>query len=135
MMAVGQKKLGIKETSLVRAMAAMGGGIGASGGACGILLGALSLLGSVMGKDAPEGRDNPLLWKACIEFHKRFAGEVTSEWGSVNCRDITGLDWKDPEQTRAFYKGEGVVQCAGNTGKAARILGEILEKYLSEKTK
>jgi hypothetical protein len=29
----------------------------------------------------------------------------------------------------AFYKGEGAVQCAANTGKAARILGEVLKKY------
>jgi hypothetical protein len=75
------------------------------------------------------------VWKACREFYARFEREVTNGVRSVNCRDITGMDdWTDRDKRRAFYKGVGVVKCRGNTGKAARILGEVLEKYLNERT-
>lgn len=108
----------------------MGGGIAASGGPCGILVGGLALLGSILGKELPEQKDDRNLWKMCSTYYRRFADEVVGAVGSVNCRDITGCDWSDAEQTRAYYRGEGVKRCAENAGKAARILGEILEDFL-----
>jgi len=127
---VGQKRLGTRDESLIRAMAPMGGGIASSGGACGALTGAIALLGSVMGRGSPEKRDDPKMWKACYELYKRFESEVVGSAGSINCRDIAGVDWRDRKQTKAFYKGDGRDKCADNTGKAARILGEVIEKYL-----
>ena len=106
-----------------------------SGGVCGALSGGIALLGSVLGNDDPEKKDDPLMWKACREFYARFERVVTNDSGGVNCRDITGIDdWTDRDKRRAFYKGGGVVKCRGNTGKAARILGEVLEKHLKDKT-
>jgi C_GCAxxG_C_C family probable redox protein len=127
---VGQKRLGIKDESLIRAMAPMGGGIASSGGPCGALIGAIAFLGSVMGKDVPQKWDDPKMWKACWDFYKRFESEVVGSGGSVNCRDITGVDWRDRKQVKVFYKGGGRGRCAFNTGTAARILGEVMEKYL-----
>ena len=124
----------MNDQNLVRAMTSMAGGVAARGGPCGALTGGVAVLGSVLGRDKPEEKDDPLLWKACREFNNRFEGEVVEKWNSVNCRDITGVvDWSDREQARSYYKGEGVVQCTKNTGKAARILGEVLEKYLEQK--
>jgi C_GCAxxG_C_C family probable redox protein len=113
----------------------MAGGLAASGGPCGALIGALVLLGTLFGKDEPEKKDNPLMWKSCWEFRKRFEREVVEKWGSINCLDITGVDWKDRDQMKAFYQGEGAKQCSDNTAKAARILGEVLEKYTAENEK
>lgn len=135
-MTVGQKKLGMNDKELVRAMTGLAGGIVSRGGPCGALTGGVALLGSVLGRDDPDKKDDPLLRKACNEFYTRFEREVTEKWESINCRDITGVvDWSDWKQRRAFYKGEGVIQCISNTGKAARILGEVLEKYVKEKTR
>lgn len=135
-MTVGQKKLGMNDKRLVRAMTAMAGGLVSSGGPCGALTGGVAMLGCVLGRDDPEQKDDPILWKACGEFYGRFQREVVGERGSVNCRDITGVtDWRDKKQMGAFYHGEGVVQCQANTGKAGRILGEVLEKYVKDKTK
>jgi len=107
-----------------------------SGGVCGALSGGVALLGSVLGNDDPEKKDDPLMWKACREFYARFEREVANDSGGVNCRDITGIDdWTDKENKRAFFQRGGVVKCRDNTGKAARILGEVLEKYLNDKTK
>jgi C_GCAxxG_C_C family probable redox protein len=127
---VGQKRLGINDQNLIRAMAPMGGGIASSGGPCGALTGAIALIGSVMGRGSPENSDDRKMWKASYEFYKRFETEVVGSWGSVNCRDITGIDWRDRKQARAFYKDGGRDKCADNTAKAARILGEVMEKYL-----
>ncbi len=113
-------------------MSPMAGGLAASGGPCGALIGAFVLLGTLFGKDEPEKEDNPLMWKSSWEFRKRFEKEVVAKWGSINCLDITGVDWKDRDQMKAFYEGEGAIQCADNTGKAAGILGELLEKYLAK---
>ena len=130
---MGQKKLGIKDHALVRGVAPLGGGVASHGGICGALTGGIVLLGSLLGKEAPEKTDDPKLGKACNEFYNRFENEVVGQWGSVNCRDITGVDLKDDEQLKAFREGQGRIQCVNNTGKAARILGETLEKYLEQK--
>jgi C_GCAxxG_C_C family probable redox protein len=130
-MAVGQKKLGMEDARLVRAMTPMAGGMAASGGPCGALIGGQAFLGTVLGRDDPEAKDDPVMWKACFEFYKRFESEVIGTSGSIHCRDITGVDWSDREQARAFYKGDGAMRCANNTGKAAQILGEVIEKYLN----
>jgi C_GCAxxG_C_C family probable redox protein len=126
----------MNDPALVKSMTAFGGGMASSGGTCGALSGGLALLGSVLGNDDPEKKDDPLLWKAGREFYARFEAEVTNDSGSVDCRDITGVDdWTDRKKRRAFYKGGGVVKCTGNTGKAARILGEVIEKYIGDKPK
>jgi C_GCAxxG_C_C family probable redox protein len=127
---VGQKKLGITDNSLVRGGAPLGGGVALRGGICGALTGGIVFLGSLLGKDEPEKMDDPTLGKACNEFYKRFENEVAGNFGSVNCRDIAKVDWRDPEQVKAFREGDGRKQCAKNTGRAALILGEILEKYV-----
>ena len=49
--------------------------------------------------------------------------------GSVNCGDIAKVNWRDRDAVKAFYTGEGARECAENTAKAARILGEVIEKY------
>jgi len=132
---VGQKKIGEENSAaLIRSMASMGGGISSTGGPCGAVVGGVAFLGYLLGKDEPEKKDNPLMWKTCIKFYKRFEKEVAQEYGGVNCRDIAGVDWKDPEQTKAFYTGDKRIECSRNTGKTARILGDVIEKYIGNNT-
>jgi C_GCAxxG_C_C family probable redox protein len=130
--AVGQKKLAIKDKYLVRAMTSISGGVAASGGMCGALVGGVAFLGSVLGRDEPEKKDDPVLWKACHMFYSRLEKETVAEHAGINCRDISGVtDWRDRDQQRAFYKGEGIIKCQKNVGKAARILCEVIEKYIN----
>jgi C_GCAxxG_C_C family probable redox protein len=125
---VGRKKLGIEAVRAEQGMAALGGGIASTGGTCGIVIGAVLCLGMVFGKETPEQKDDPAMWKTGRSFHKRFLREVTE--GRLNCSEITRVDWTDKEQIKAFVKGEGRVRCAGYTGSGARILGDILERYV-----
>jgi C_GCAxxG_C_C family probable redox protein len=128
-LAVGLKKCGLEEEGIVRAMAPLGGGVASSGGPCGALTGGIAMIGRLFGKPKPEETDDRRMWKVAIEFFRRFESEVAGPYGSVNCRDIAKVDWKDKEQVKNFYAGAGAKECAQNTGKAARILGEIIEKY------
>ena len=121
--------MGLNEPNLLCAATALAGGPAAMGGPCGALTGGLALLGRLWGRAQPQEKDDPLLWKTCFVYYKRFESEVVGDRSSVNCRDITGVEWSDREQARAFYQGEGLRQCTRTTGRAARILGEILEKY------
>ena len=125
---MGQKKLDIEDSRAVQGMAALGGGIASTGGTCGVIVGAVLCLGMVYGKETPEQKDDPAMWKTGRSFHKRFLRDVTE--GQINCSEITGVNWTDKEQIKAFVKGEGRVRCAGYTGSGARILGEILERYV-----
>ena len=96
------------------------------------MTGGVALLGRLFGKKDPEEKDDPRMWKAAFKFYKRFENEICGEQGSVNCRDITGMDWRNREAVAAFYGGEGRAVCGGNTGKAALILGEVIERYLEK---
>ena len=128
-MAVGQKKLNVEDQAVLRAMASMGGGIASSGCVCGALTGAVVFLGSILGKDEPDKKDDPLMWKVCNKLYQRFENEVVGTYGSVNCRDISGVSLKNRRQVIGFNRGDGRAKCAKITGKSARILGEVLEDY------
>ena len=131
-MAAGLKKCGLEEEGLLRSMAPMGGGVAASGGPCGALTGGVAMIGRLFGKPKPEESDDRRMWKAAAEFYRRFESEVVGVHGSVNCRDIAKVDWKNKEQVKDFYTGAGAKGCAESTGAAARILGEVIEKYSEE---
>jgi len=127
---VGLKKLNVNDSeALVRSVAALGGGIASTGGPCGPLTGGIVCIGRAFGKTAPEEKDHPLMWRACTAFYRRFEAEVSGPELTVACRDIAGVDWRDRDQVQAFRGREGCTPCARLTGKAAAILGEILEKY------
>jgi C_GCAxxG_C_C family probable redox protein len=128
-LAVGQKKTGLEEENLIRSMAPLGGGIASSGGPCGALTGGVAFLGRLFGKATPDGKDDRRMWKAAAEFYHRFESEVVEQHASVNCSDIAKVDWRDREEVKKFYTGEGARECADTAGKAARILGEVIEKY------
>jgi len=113
-------------------MASLGGGIASTGGPCGALTGGVALIGRLFGKVDPEAKDDPRMWKAAFKFYKRFQNEICGEEGSVDCRDIACVDWRNREASAGFYGGEGRLVCGGNTGRAAGILGEVIDRYLEE---
>lgn len=113
---------------LVKAVGALGGGIASSGKVCGILTGGVVFLSSLYGKETPEGRDHPRMWRLTYKLNKKFE-ELTREYGGVDCRDIARVDWKDREAVKSFYsdpQGRRNI-CRRLVGETARALGEILE--------
>ncbi|NDY42990.1 C_GCAxxG_C_C family protein [Dissulfurirhabdus thermomarina] len=124
----GQRRLGRENPGLVRAMAFFGGGVLATGGPCGALLGGVALLGELGGRARPGDKDDRAVRRAALEYHRRFREEVVPGCPSVQCRDITGVsDWADRAQVKAYRRGGGRERCYELTGRAAGILWDILE--------
>jgi C_GCAxxG_C_C family probable redox protein len=123
-LAVGQERLGIGGEELIRAMGPFGGGL-ASGEVCGALSGALATIGLKLGRAREEEKESRLMWDCAREMMDRFR---EAAGGSIHCRNLVGVDWRDPEQARAFYRSDKVRTCLRVTGEAARILGEMLDR-------
>ncbi len=113
---------------MIRAMGAFGGGLGGNGDICGAIVGALGALGLRFSRGKEEEREDPRMWAYLQEMLGRFREEIVKNHGSVLCRDIARVDWKDRNQARAFYKGEKVLECGRIVGDTARVLGELLER-------
>jgi C_GCAxxG_C_C family probable redox protein len=126
---VGQEKMDQQNETLISAVGAFGGGVASSGRVCGCLTGGIALLSSLYGKDRPEGKDHPRMWRLSYKLTKRFE-DLTREYGGVDCRDIARVDWKDREAVKAFYSGSDSRRriCVKLVGDTAGILGEILEQ-------
>lgn len=72
-----------------------------------------------------KGQADMKMWSCAFHFIKRFREEAGD--GSLLCRDIVNVNWMDSKQARAYREGEKFLKCAELTGKAARILGEVLD--------
>jgi len=125
---VGQEKLGKNNDDVIRAMGAFGGGLGGNGEVCGALAGGLAVLGLCYSRAHQEEKENPRMWKDAEELVRRFRDEIVQLNGSILCRDISQIDWKDREQVKAFYKGDKVKDCMRIVGETAMLLGELLER-------
>jgi C_GCAxxG_C_C family probable redox protein len=126
---VGQEQVNRQDENLIRAVGAFGGGVASSGRVCGCLTGGIALLSSLYGKDRPEGKDHPRMWRLSYKLTKRFE-DLTREYGGVDCRDIARVDWKDREAVKVFYSGPDGRRrlCQKLVGETACALGEILEQ-------
>ena len=127
-LAVGQQKLNRKDDEVIRAMGAFGGGLGGNGEVCGAVAGAVAVIGLRFSRASEDEREDPKMWSYAQEVLERFRREIAKDCGSILCREIAGVDWKDREQVRAFYKGERVHECGRIVGDMAMLVFELLER-------
>lgn len=125
---MGQEKLARKDEEVIRAMGAFGGGLGGNGEVCGAAVGALAVLGLRFSRAKEDEKEDPRMWAYAHELLKRFHEEIVKNHGGILCREIAGVDWKDREQVRSFYKGEKAVECGRVVGDTAKLIGELLER-------
>ena len=95
-MAVCQQ-LGIKNDLIPRIATPFAGGMARTGGVCGAVVGALMCIGIKHGRDEvgqPEDKAQGLSG----EFLRLFREEM----GSLNCRELTGIDLSTPEGLAQF---------------------------------
>ena len=110
-------------------MAPFGGGLGSTGGVCGTLAGALAVIGFTMGKTDVKERDHRLMWKLSYRMVKKFE-EITAEYGGTNCADIAGVNWKDRQDVKDFYRDtQGRRQ---NCVRVIRLTCEYLQQLMAE---
>ena len=108
-------------------MAAFGGGLGGNGEVCGAVVGALGVLGLRFGRGREEEKEDSKMNSCAKEVLQKFR-EIVKNHGGISCREITGVDWKDRDQARAFYKSEKITECRSIVGDTARMVGELLER-------
>ena len=107
-------------------MAAFGGGLGGNGEICGAVVGALGVLGLRFGRGREEEKEDPKMGAYAKEVLQRFR-EIVKNHGGILCREIAGVDWKDRDQARAYYRSEKIVECRRIVGETAYMVGELLE--------
>ena len=76
-----------------------GGGFGGTGRICGAISGATAVLSAIK-----TDRDNPNYRSELYAILNGIYQEFESEYKSLNCRDITGFDFTDPEEGKRFRK-------------------------------
>ena len=130
---MGQEKIGEFDETAVKALGAFGGGIASSGNVCGILIGAIAVISTIYSRGNLQEKEDPKLWSVSNRFLKKFE-ELTESMGSINCRDIAKVDWKNRDEVKDYYSNpeSSRTVCIKLVGEAAYELGELIDKY-SEK--
>lgn len=128
-----QEFLGQDDPITVRLMSGFGGGIGGSGSICGAIVGGVGGLSLSYGRGSVDERESRKLFPLCTELYRRFQGEIET---SRFCREITGIDFADPEQAKAFSSSpEKRARCARLVGETANLVCEMLAREKSAETR
>jgi len=122
-MAVCQQ-LEIKSELIPRIATPFAGGMARTGEVCGAVVGALMCIGIKHGRDEvgqPEDKAQGLSG----EFLRRFRDEM----GSIQCRELTGIDLSTPEGLQSFRSSDVPVKvCLPAAGLAYRLVLELLQE-------
>jgi C_GCAxxG_C_C family probable redox protein len=89
--------LGMERADALRVSAALGGGIGRSGGTCGAVTGALMALGLKYGMTEADPAAKERMYVLAQDFMGRFA----AQHGTTTCRELMGCDPSTPEGRQA----------------------------------
>jgi C_GCAxxG_C_C family probable redox protein len=101
-----------------------GGGIGNTGAVCGAVVGAVMAIGLKM--ERGETMEDWLRIGSVVqEFRRRFEAEM----GTINCRELTGVDLTTEEGMReSMTSGTAEKVCFPAVGTAYRLVLELLEE-------
>mgnify|MGYP000857309128 CR=1 FL=1 len=87
--------LGIDSDAVYRIATPFGGGLARNGYLCGSLAAGLMLIGLKFGRTSPDQER-----KAANDRGDLLIKKFLSEYGTINCREITGIDLKDETQVK-----------------------------------
>ena len=100
-----------------------GGGVARNGDICGALAGGIMAISLALGRDnADQSRD------LCYEAAGRFYSEFVETFGSSQCRKLTGLDLKKPEQREVYQDKVHFERCNPIVAWAAKRAHEIIQR-------
>lgn len=105
---------------MIKAMGPFGAGLAATGDVCGNVIGSLAVFGLIFSRSREEEKENPMMWLYSQKFLARFREEIGR--GSILCRDIIGVDWKDKNQAQDFHESAKYRECLRVTGETAKIV-------------
>jgi len=99
------------------------GGIARTSGICGALSGAVMAISMYYGRNLP---DEPID-RSYIPVQK-IIEVFENEFGSTNCRQLTGCDLGTEEGRKKFFAMNMLERCKGYTEEAARMAMSIIEE-------
>lgn len=100
---------GLDDAADSSAAMALNGGVAYSGGACGAITGAALAVGLLAGRRLADHREAK---RVARELVAEVMTAFEAEQGSVNCRDLIGLDLTAPGAHRAFLRsGTWIERC------------------------
>jgi C_GCAxxG_C_C family probable redox protein len=80
---------------------ALNGGIAYSGNLCGALGGAALAVGLLAGQRFADHRKAKVMSRRTV---MRLMDEFRAQHGAINCRELTGIDFRDEKQHRVFIE-------------------------------
>lgn len=97
-------------------------GVARSNRTCGAVSGAIMGLGLSTGRRSPgEAVDEN------YRVVQKFLRQFEEEFGSTNCRDLTGYDLTTPEGLQGYLESDQPERCRGYCEQATRIAMELLD--------
>jgi len=130
-----QDTLNIRNDDIFRATTGLTGGGGvATDGSCGAYVGAILILGFLLGRERDNFVDSDGIRHRTYKLVRKFRDKYIQEYGSVICRDIQtkvfGRSYYlvDPDEFKKFEDAGGHSDhgCPEVVGKAARWMTEII---------
>jgi C_GCAxxG_C_C family probable redox protein len=117
-------EVGLDEKSAVRAGCAFSGGIGRSGKVCGAVTGAVLVLGFKANEDEA---DTQKAMEDSIDLVDTFMTRFTESHGSLDCKDLLGLDLSTEEGRRINDEDHvSAITCPAFVRTAAQILDDMM---------
>ncbi len=123
------------DANIMKVAALTGAGVGYAGSACGAVMGIAMALGLVYGPDEDDsGEEFMEKRKLNRDLTRSVWKEFKEAFGSVNCKDLTGLDFsvdEDFEKWPAVFaerNANGPVKCDDYIDWAAKRVLKILAK-------
>lgn len=102
LLSMGLENQGKTNPDLLRAMAALAGGLGFTGDTCGALTGGACLLGLYAGRGTTEEREDPSLNFMIADLVNWFSEEYGRKFGGIRCEVILA---GDPENRKTRCPG------------------------------
>ncbi len=107
---------GIESALLPRIATGFCGGVADTGGMCGALSGAIMGIGLAVGRSTPDESTD-----SAYRLTRQLLAEFEKEFGSINCRQLTGCDLGTRAGQRAFLEGRVYERCQRYVERAADI--------------
>jgi C_GCAxxG_C_C family probable redox protein len=119
----GCEALGIKSDAVPQIALGFGGGLGLQGHTCGCVNAGVLVLAMALAK---EIKDYPTRKMATFGAVGRFCKTIEKRWGSVQCRQLIGLDLTTEAGLNQLLDKVKAEKCAGFVKDTMRVLAEEL---------
>lgn len=122
------EELGLDKENALKVAGAFGGGMGHIGETCGVVTGALMLIGLKYGKYKIEDKESK---EKTYSFVKKYTDLFKKQYGSIKCKDLIKFDISDKEELiKAREAGVFSSICPVLVAKSVELVETMIEKEI-----